>query len=119
MTSLIVLYCLKHFFFHEDETSKFHILENIFVFREMRWQCNCLEFILFKTSLRSQHRRGIPIYTHTSDTMMDMHSMLYNTRSGRLLLGGMQNKMLEIDMATGRELRAVNVEKGRLYFWTS
>ena len=65
-----------------------------------------------QTSLRSQHRRGIPIYTHTSDSMVDMHSMLYNTRSGRLLMGGMQNKMLEVDMATGRELRAVNVEKG-------
>ena len=43
--------------------------------------------------------------------MMDMHSMMYNTRSGRLLLGGMQNKMIEIDMNTGRELRGVNVEK--------
>ena len=63
---------------------------------------------MFQTSLRSQHRRGIPIYTHTSDNMMDMHSMLFNSKTGRLLLGGMQNKMLEVDMNTGRELRSVN-----------
>ena len=68
-------------------------------------------FILTQTSLRSQHRRGIPIFTHTSDNMVDMHSMLYNTRSGRLLMGGMQNKLLEFDINSVRELKQINVEK--------
>ena len=39
-----------------------------------------------------------------------MHSMLFNNRSGRLLLGGMQNKLLEFDITAAKELRQINVE---------
>ena len=66
--------------------------------------------VLTQTSIRSQMRRGIPLYTHTSENMVDMHSMLYNNRTGRLLLGGMQNKLLEFDITAAKELRQINVE---------
>ena len=34
-----------------------------------------------------------------------MHSLILNGRSGRLLMGGMQNKLVEFDLATGKETR--------------
>ena len=66
--------------------------------------------ILSPTSLRSQMRRGIPLFTHSSENMFDMHSLMFNTRTGRLLMGGMQNKLLEFDVTTVKEVRQVDVE---------
>ena len=37
---------------------------------------------LSPTGLRSQFRRGIPCFTHTSEDMTDMHSLLVNGRTG-------------------------------------
>ena len=34
-----------------------------------------------------------------------MHSLIFNSRSGRILMGGMQNKLVEMDLATGKETR--------------
>ena len=39
-----------------------------------------------------------------------MHSLMYNTRTGRLLMGGMQNKLLEFDLTSVKELKQVDVE---------
>lgn len=38
--------------------------------------------------------------------------MLYNKRSGRLLLGGMQDRLVEFDLATSKETRQVDVAAG-------
>ncbi len=40
---------------------------------------------------------------------IDMHSLIFNSRSGRILMGGMQNKLVEIDLATGKETRVRRV----------
>ena len=36
---------------------------------------------------------------------VDMHSMIYNTRSGHVLMGGMQNKLVELDLNKVKEIR--------------
>lgn len=41
-----------------------------------------------------------------------MHSLMYNSRNGRILMGGMQEKLLEFDVATAKETRAEIVEGG-------
>lgn len=40
----------------------------------------------------------------------DMHSLMYNSRTGRLLMGGMQNKLIEFDLTSVKELKQVDVE---------
>ena len=40
-----------------------------------------------------------------------MHSLMFNTRTGRLLMGGMQNKLLEFDLTSVKELKQVDVEE--------
>ena len=37
-----------------------------------------------------------------------MHSMIYNTRSGHVLMGGMQNKLVELDLTKVKEIRVCN-----------
>ena len=39
-----------------------------------------------------------------------MHSLMYSTRTGRLLMGGMQNKLIEFDLTAIKELKQLNVE---------
>ena len=39
-----------------------------------------------------------------------MHSFMYNSRTGRLLMGGMQNKLIEFDLTSAKELKQVDVE---------
>ena len=39
-----------------------------------------------------------------------MHSLMFNTRTGRLLMGGMQNKLLEFDLTSVKELKQIDVE---------
>ena len=67
---------------------------------------------LTQTSLRSQLRRGIPCFTHTSEHMSDMHSMHINNRTHRVLMGGMQEKMIELDLTSVRETRVEEIESG-------
>jgi len=72
---------------------------------------NCI-LALTQTSLRAQIRRGIPMHTHAGDNLADMHSLLYNGRTAKLLMGGMQEKMIELDPRTWRETRVERVEGG-------
>jgi hypothetical protein len=48
---------------------------------------------------------------------IDMHSLIFNSRSGRILMGGMQNKLVEIDLATGKETRVSSIVSFNLYFY--
>ncbi len=41
-----------------------------------------------------------------------MHSLLYNRISGKILMGGMQEKLLEFDLATACETRSESTEGG-------
>jgi hypothetical protein len=36
---------------------------------------------------------------------IDLHSMIFNSRTGRVLMGGMQNKLVELDLRSGKEVR--------------
>ena len=67
---------------------------------------------LTNTSLRSQIRRGIPVFTHTSENMTDMHSILFNNRNGRILMGGMQENLIEFDLTTTRETKVESIGAG-------
>lgn len=42
----------------------------------------------------------------------DMHSLAYNTRNHRLLMGGMQEKLIEFDLSTQRETRVETIAGG-------
>ncbi|XP_041979017.1 PAN2-PAN3 deadenylation complex catalytic subunit PAN2 [Aricia agestis] len=54
-------------------------------------------FALTKTSLRHQIRRGIPKHTHKSKSMSDMQC-LYQVSSHKLLMGGHQDKLIDLDL---------------------
>nr|XP_026492192.1 PAN2-PAN3 deadenylation complex catalytic subunit PAN2 [Vanessa tameamea] len=54
-------------------------------------------YCLTKTSLRHQIRRGIPQHTHKSSNMMDMQC-LFQVNSHKFLIGGHQDKLLELDI---------------------
>lgn len=41
-----------------------------------------------------------------------MHSILYNNRSHRLWMGGMQENLIELDLTTARETRTETIEGG-------
>ena len=48
-----------------------------------------------------------------------MHSLILNSRSGRLLMGGMQNKLVEFDLATGKETRVspISITQYAFFEW--
>ncbi|XP_028168558.1 PAN2-PAN3 deadenylation complex catalytic subunit PAN2 [Ostrinia furnacalis] len=54
-------------------------------------------YALTKTALRHQIRRGIPKNTYRSDNMTDMQC-LYQVSTTKLLMGGHQDKLLELDL---------------------
>ncbi|CAH2096423.1 unnamed protein product [Euphydryas editha] len=54
-------------------------------------------YCLTKTSLRHQIRRGIPKHTHKSPNMLDMQC-LFQVNSHKFLIGGHQDKLLELDI---------------------
>ncbi|XP_072949046.1 PAN2-PAN3 deadenylation complex catalytic subunit PAN2 isoform X2 [Epargyreus clarus] len=59
-------------------------------------------YALTKSSLRHQIRRGIPKHTYKSDNMTDMQC-LYEVNKTRLLMGGHQDKLLDLDLTKMKE----------------
>ena len=41
-----------------------------------------------------------------------MHSILYNNRSARILMGGLQESLIEFDVGTSRETKCEIIEGG-------
>ncbi|CAH2048481.1 unnamed protein product, partial [Iphiclides podalirius] len=54
-------------------------------------------YALTKTTLRHQIRRGIPKHTHRSQNMIDMQC-LFQVNPTKLMMGGHQNNLLELDL---------------------
>ncbi|XP_023944660.2 PAN2-PAN3 deadenylation complex catalytic subunit PAN2 [Bicyclus anynana] len=54
-------------------------------------------YCLTKTSLRHQIRRGLPRHTHKSPNMQDMQC-LFQVDTHKVLMGGHQDKLLELDL---------------------
>ncbi|XP_075977787.1 PAN2-PAN3 deadenylation complex catalytic subunit PAN2 isoform X2 [Anticarsia gemmatalis] len=54
-------------------------------------------YALTKSTLRHQIRRGIPKHTHKSANMIDMQC-LYQVSTTKLLMGGHQDKLIDLDL---------------------
>ncbi|PSN30631.1 hypothetical protein C0J52_22424 [Blattella germanica] len=65
---------------------------------------------LTQTALRCQMRRGIPIFTHSSDNMEEMQCQLQISRDV-LLMGGHQDKIIEFNLTQGQETNLLHVGK--------
>ncbi|XP_069700683.1 PAN2-PAN3 deadenylation complex catalytic subunit PAN2 isoform X2 [Periplaneta americana] len=65
---------------------------------------------LTQTALRCQMRRGIPIFTHSSDNMQEMQCQLQISRD-TLLMGGHQDKIIEFNLSQGQETNLLHVGK--------
>lgn len=63
--------------------------------------------ILTASTLRCQLRRGIPVFTHTSNNMSEMQCMLQISPS-RLLLGGHQDKLIDFNLSVCKEIGQVS-----------
>ncbi|XP_053681070.1 PAN2-PAN3 deadenylation complex catalytic subunit PAN2 [Anopheles nili] len=61
---------------------------------------------LTPTTLRHQIRRGLPKFTFRSDRMVDMVCMIEHAPA-RLLMGGHQSDLIEVDLSTVSELTSV------------
>eukprot|EP00095_Tigriopus_kingsejongensis_P002899 maker-scaffold336_size202805-snap-gene-0.16 protein:Tk02899 transcript:maker-scaffold336_size202805-snap-gene-0.16-mRNA-1 annotation:"pab-dependent poly -specific ribonuclease subunit pan2" len=68
--------------------------------------------VLTQSSLRGQMRRGIPLFTHSSQNMIDMHSLLHNQRTGRILMGGIQEKLIDFDTNSAKEFKVHDLDPG-------
>lgn len=68
---------------------------------------------LSPSSLRYQMRRGIPICTHSSVNMVEMQCLIQRKHTpDSFLLGGHTSKIIEFNLAQGRELQTIKVGKG-------
>lgn len=65
---------------------------------------------LTQTALRCQMRRGIPIFTHSSDSMEEMQCQL-QISPDTLLMGGHQDKIIEFNLSQGQETNLLHVGK--------
>lgn len=63
---------------------------------------------LTASTLRYQIRRGIPVFTHMSQNMNEMQCMLQISPT-RLLIGGHQNKLIDLNLALCKETSVVDV----------
>ncbi|CAH0398456.1 unnamed protein product [Chilo suppressalis] len=68
-------------------------------------------YALTKSSLRHQIRRGIPKNTYKSANMTDMQC-LYQVSTTKLLMGGHQDKLLELDLTKMKEIVIPIQEEG-------
>lgn len=62
---------------------------------------------LTSSSLRGQIRRGLPLFTHCSENMVEMQCML-QTSPTTLLMGGHHDKIIQFDLAQGIETGLVD-----------
>lgn len=68
--------------------------------------------IVTPTALRCQQRRGIPIFTHSSESFEDLQCLVQNTAT-TILLGGHQPHLIEFDLLSAKEIRKIDIgEKG-------
>nr|CAD7460794.1 unnamed protein product [Timema tahoe] len=65
---------------------------------------------LTQTTLRCQMRRGIPIFTHSSENMEEMQCQL-QISPDTLLMGGHQEKIIEFNLTQGQETNLLHVGK--------
>ncbi|CAB3370828.1 Hypothetical predicted protein [Cloeon dipterum] len=63
---------------------------------------------LTQSTLRCQQRRGIPVFTHSSDNMMEMQCMLQMAPS-TMVMGGHQSKLILFDISRAAETGVVGV----------
>ncbi|KAL1137635.1 hypothetical protein AAG570_009331, partial [Ranatra chinensis] len=68
---------------------------------------------LTPTALRYQLRRGIPVFTHSSENMEEMQCMLQlNHSPDTLLLGGHTRKLIRFNLNEGREVQTYDAGEG-------
>lgn len=63
---------------------------------------------LTPNSLRFQNRRGVPVYTHTSENMIEMQCLLRHGPTS-ILMAGHQEKMIDYDMNVNKEKKIIDV----------
>ncbi|CAH1395057.1 unnamed protein product [Nezara viridula] len=63
--------------------------------------------------LRYQMRRGLPIFTHSSENMVQMQCLIQRKHApDSILIGGHTSEIIEFNLAEGREIQTIKVGKG-------